>query len=56
MIGKMLSELRASWLDYRECGDLGGHARALIGVLLGWVAEDSAEWHVVERPAFPPRG
>jgi hypothetical protein len=35
MIGRFVLELRATFRDYRECGDLGGHVRALWGVLTG---------------------
>jgi len=44
MIGKVLSELWATICDYRECGDLRGHLRALVQVLLGQITEDTAEW------------
>lgn len=37
-------ELAATFGDWRECGDLCGHARAFLGVLLGAIGEDSAEW------------
>ena len=39
MFGKVLSELWSTICDYAECGDLRGHLRALIGVLLGRVTE-----------------
>jgi hypothetical protein len=44
MFRKMLSELWSTICDYRECGDLRGHLRALVGVLLGYIRSDDARW------------
>lgn len=46
-------ECVATWQDWRECGDLGGHLAALAGVLSGHTSGDSADWRPV---SWPPRG
>jgi len=46
MVKTVLTELVATWTDYRECGDLGGHVRAFWRWLTGQVRPDDTGWRL----------